>query len=81
MKTHIVKIETKICHFRETENIFDIHPGGVQIYGQSENIIDFVNSIRLDQEWFPYGYILRWVYRQKDSKNMTAFLFKLGDKF
>jgi len=81
MRNHIVNTGKTICHFRETNNISDIHSGGMQVCGQSETITEFVNKIELEREWMPYGYVLRWVYRQKDSKNMTAFLFKLGERF
>ena len=81
MKQHIVRTENYTHHFKETNDISDITFGGVEINGQAETITEFVQNMRLEQEWIPFGYCLRKIFRNKDSKNMTAYLYKLGDKF
>lgn len=81
MKNHIVRIENHVCYFKETNNISDIIFGGIEINGQANTITEFVQNMRLEQEWIPFGYCLRIVFRNVDSKNMTAFLYKLGQKF
>ena len=81
MKQHIVRTENNIHNFNETNNIFDINNPGIQINGQADSITEFVNNMRLEQEWLPYGYILRIIFRNDNSKNMTAFLYKIGETF
>ena len=81
MKQHIVRTENYTHHFKETNDISNITFGGVQINGQANTITEFVQSMRLEQEWIPYGYCLRTIFRSTDSKNMTAYLYKLGEKF
>ena len=81
MKQHIVRTENYVHYFKETNDVSDICFGGIEINGQSDTITEFVQNLRLEQEWIPYGYGLRLVFRNKDSKNMTAYLYRLGDKF
>lgn len=50
--------------------------GGVQVNGQSNTIEEFVDRLRLDMEWLPYGYNHIVIYRPLESKNITAFLYR-----
>ena len=81
MKQHIVKTENYTHFFKETNNMSDIEFGGVVINGQANTITEFVQNMRLEEEWIPFGYCLRIVFRNKWSKNMTAYLYRIGDKF
>jgi hypothetical protein len=81
MKQHIVATKNYIHHFKETNDMSEIEIGGIQIYGQADTITEFVQNLRLDEEWIPYGYSLRTVFKMPDSKNITAFLYRLGEKF
>ena len=81
MKQHIVRTEKFIHHFKETSDISQIQFGGVEVNGQADTVTEFVQNIRLEADWIPYGYCLRTIYRNPDSKNMTAYLYKLGEKF
>lgn len=81
MKKHIVSIGNSTIHFKETNNIFDVKSGGIEINGQADSITEFVQKIDLENQWIPYGYVLRVVYRLENSKNITAFLYQLGKPF
>lgn len=81
MKQHIVRTENYTHNFKETNDISKVTCGGVAINGQADTITEFVQNLRLDQEWIPFGYCLRTVFKNPESKNMTAYLYKLGDKF
>lgn len=81
MKQHIVKTENYTHHFKETNDISKVIHGGIEINGQANTITEFVQGMRLEQEWIPFGYCLRMVFKNPDSKNMTAYLYKIGDKF
>jgi len=81
MKNHTVSTGTAIQQFLETDNPFDIEIGGCQIWGQADSITEFVTGLELENEWMPYGYVLRVVFRPTDSKNFTAHLFRIGQKF
>lgn len=81
MKQHIVRTGNFTHHFKETNDISEIQIGGIEINGQAETITEFVQKMRLEEEWIPYGYYLRKIFRNTDSKNMTAYLYRLGEKF
>lgn len=81
MKQHIVRTENFVHHFKETDDISQIQLGAVQINGQADTVTEFVQNMRLETDWIPFGYCLRTIYRNTDSKNMTAYLYKLGEKF
>ncbi len=81
MKNHIVNTGKTTCQFLETDDYANIQAGGVQIWGQAENVTDFVQNLRLEQEWIPYGYILRIVHKMENSKNMTAHLYRIGEQY
>ena len=81
MKQHTVRTETVVHYFKETNNIFDVKIGGCEVYGQADSITEFVKKLKLEQQWIPYGYVLRIVHRNENSKNMTAFLYRLGQEF
>lgn len=59
--------------YKITSSINDIPFGGMEIYRHANNIEDFVKSLRLKEEWWPYGYQLKIILVQDDS--MTAYLF------
>ena len=81
MTQHIVSLESSVVYFKETDDINDLVFGGTEIWGQADSITEFVKGLRLEQEWIPYGYHLRTVYRNGNSKNMTAYLSRLGERF
>jgi hypothetical protein len=80
MKNHTVSIGTHIVHFKEVNVLNEMPVNGMQVSGKAQNITHFVKSLRLNEQWIPYGYCLRLVYRPAKSQNMTAFLFKLGQE-
>lgn len=77
---HIVSTENYRHNFLEVDDLSEV-VNGVQVHGQADTITDFVQGLRLEEEWIPFGYCLRIVYRQKESNNMTAFLYRIGEKF
>ncbi len=81
MKQHIVRTKNYTHNFKETNNVSDIKFGGVEINGQANTITEFVQNMRLEEEWIPFGYCLRIVFRNEESKNITAYLYKLGEDF
>ena len=81
MKQHIVRTENYRHHFQEVNEMAEIQPGGIQINGQANTVTEFVQNLRLEDEWIPYGYCLRKVFRNTESLNMTAFLYRIGEKF
>jgi hypothetical protein len=73
-KQHVVNTGNFQLHFKEVESLFDISEIGTTISGTADTITDFVLSLNLEKNWFPYGYGLRYVVRQKNSKSITAVL-------
>jgi hypothetical protein len=80
-KNHIVTIGNTQISFLEINSMFDAALGGMQINGNADNVTEFIQSLDLINDWYPYGYILRTVLKIEGSKNMTAFLYRLGEKF
>lgn len=62
--------------FKVVESMFNVPNGGMQINGNAETITDFVIGLNLHNQWMPYGYELKFVVKQPNSKNMTAILFQ-----
>lgn len=81
MKNHYVVVNNKSYQFLETENISEIENGAYSVYGQAKTITEFVERIDIENNWSPYGYILRKILREKGSNEMTAYFYKLGEKF
>ena len=81
MKQHIVRTEKFTHHFKETNDISKIKIGGIEVNGQAKTITDFVQNMQLEEQWIPYGYYLRKIFRSDDSNNMTAYFYKIGEKF
>lgn len=76
MKQHIVNTGKYTHDFKEVESMFDVWEGGCQCFGQADNITDFVKSLDLENQWLPFGYGLRFVVKQPNSKNITACLYR-----
>jgi len=73
---HAVKTETRIHNFKEVQSMFDTWTGGMQIFGQADTVTEFTQSIQLESQWNAYGYELKFIVRQPNSKNMTAILYR-----
>ena len=77
MIQHIVRTKNYTHYFKETDNVLDLKFGGVEVNGQAKDITEFIQNLRLEEDWIPYGYCLRVIFRNKNSKNMTAHLYKI----
>lgn len=79
-RQHLVEYaKNKRIHFKEVDSMFhpDIPVGkGIQSHGVADTITDFVLSLRIGEQWEPYGYSLRFVVRLPQSKSMTAIFTK-----
>lgn len=75
-KQHVVNTGNLEHQFKETDDLTILPIGGMQISGEWDTVTDCINSINWN-EWTPFGYFVRFVYRQQGSKNMTLHLFKL----
>jgi hypothetical protein len=82
MKNHEVKTANYKHQFKEITSIDEMEQSGFRCsdamqvwHNNGGNITKFVHGLRLEENWLPYGYGLRFVLN-RDNGAMTAFLFK-----